>query len=77
MPSSRRLPRSRRIREAMPPEQRYSRRDSTPSYREPRGSYGQTQWQRELDADFVAMKRVWQMLRHGAVRMLGEVGRQY
>ena len=72
MPSSRRLPRSRRIREAMPPE----RRDSTP-YRVPRGSYGQTQWQRELDADFVAMKRVWQMLRHGAVRMIGEVGRQY
>ena len=76
MPSSRRLPRSRRIREAMPPEQRYSRRDSTP-YREARGSYGQTQWQRELDSDFVAMKRVWQMLRHGAVRMIGEVGRQY
>jgi hypothetical protein len=76
MPSSRRLPRSRRIREAMPPDQRYSRRDINP-YSAPRGSHEPTQWQRELDADFVAMKRVWQMLRHGAVRMLGEVGRQY
>ena len=34
-------------------------------------------FQSELDRDFAAMKRVWQMLRHGAVRMLGEVGRQY
>ena len=31
----------------------------------------------ELDQDFAAMKRVWQMIRAGAVRMLGEVGRQY
>ena len=31
----------------------------------------------ELDRDFAAMKRVWQMLRAGAVRMVGEVGRQY
>ena len=31
----------------------------------------------ELDRDFAAMKRVWQMIRAGAVRMLGEVGRQY
>ena len=37
----------------------------------------QQDWQRELDSDFIAMKRVWQMLRHGAVRMLGEIGRQY
>ena len=34
-------------------------------------------FQSELDRDFAAIKRVWQMLRHGAVRMLGEVGRQY
>ena len=34
-------------------------------------------FQSELDRDFAAMKRVWQMLRHGAVRMLGEMGRQY
>ncbi len=27
--------------------------------------------------DFAAMKRVWQMLRAGAVRMVGEIGRQY
>ena len=31
----------------------------------------------ELDQDFAAMKRVWQMLRTGAVRMVGEIGRQY
>ena len=31
----------------------------------------------ELDRDFAAMKRVWQMLRAGAVRMVGEIGRQY
>lgn len=31
----------------------------------------------ELDQDFSAMKRVWQMLRAGAVRMVGEIGRQY
>ena len=27
----------------------------------------------ELDQDFAAMKRVWQMLRAGAVRMVGEL----
>ena len=31
----------------------------------------------ELDQDFAAMKRVWQLLRAGAVRMVGEIGRQY
>ena len=31
----------------------------------------------ELDQDFAAMRRVWQMLRAGAVRMVGEIGRQY
>ena len=31
----------------------------------------------ELDEDFAAMKLVWQMLRAGAVRMVGEIGRQY
>jgi hypothetical protein len=31
----------------------------------------------ELDQDVAAMKRVWQMLRAGAVRMVGEIGRQY
>lgn len=34
-------------------------------------------FQSELDRDFAAMKRVWQMIRRGAVRMVGEVGRQY
>ena len=36
-----------------------------------------SQVQSELDQDFAAMKRVWQMIRAGAVRMVGEVGRQY
>ena len=31
----------------------------------------------DLDQDFAAMKRVWQMIRAGAVRMVGEIGRQY
>ena len=38
---------------------------------------GNTRFRSELDRDFAAMKRVWQMLRYGAVRMIGEVGRQY
>jgi hypothetical protein len=38
---------------------------------------GDARWRRELDADLLAMGRVWQMLRNGAVRMLGEIGRQY
>ena len=31
----------------------------------------------DLDQDFAAMKRVWQMIRAGAVRTVGEIGRQY
>lgn len=52
-------------------------------YSEPRqdryelGRSGEAPWRRELDADLMAMNRVWQMLRLGAVRMLGEIGRQY
>ena len=42
-----------------------------------RSGDGNTQFRSELDQDFAAMKRVWQMLRYGAVRMIGEVGRQY
>ena len=38
---------------------------------------GDGQLRSELDRDFAAMKRVWQMLRYGAIRMIGEVGRQY
>ena len=39
--------------------------------------HGRHSIESELDRDFAAMKRVWQMIRAGAVRMLGEVGRQY
>ena len=34
-------------------------------------------FENELERDFAAMKRVWQMIRAGAVRMVGEIGRQY
>lgn len=43
----------------------------------PSRSHRDTRFQSELDRDFAAMKRVWQMLRYGAIRMIGEVGRQY
>ena len=51
-----------------PREARYDRYDR--SFDRPTGPS-------ELDQDFAAMKRVWQMLRAGAVRMVGEIGRQY
>ena len=51
-----------------PRETRYNRYDR--SFDRPTGPS-------ELDQDFAAMKRVWQMLRAGAVRMVGEIGRQY
>tara|TARA_B100000073_G_scaffold33945_1_gene25713 strand:- start:4021 stop:4188 length:168 start_codon:yes stop_codon:yes gene_type:complete len=51
------------------------------SYREqaqrPRYRRDEPRFQSDLDRDFAAMKRVWQMIRAGAVRMVGEVGRQY
>ena len=63
MPSTRPLPSSRR----RPADQRprYRPMQSTPH------------WRRELDADLAAMGKVWQMIRNGATRMLGEIGRQY
>ena len=39
--------------------------------------YGQSRGRSELDQDLEAMGKVWSMIRQGAVRMLGEVGRQY
>ena len=54
-----------------PREARYDRNDRYErSFDRPTGPS-------ELDQDFAAMKRVWQMLRAGAVRMVGEIGRQY
>jgi hypothetical protein len=72
MPSPRPIPSSSR---AGSPRYR-SRPDRRPIGREPR-SNADTRWRRELDADLMAMGRVWQMIRLGAVRMLGEIGRQY
>lgn len=56
--------------------------DGDDSYRQPdawgsRESYGQSRGRSELDQDLEAMGKVWSMIRQGAVRMLGEVGRQY
>ena len=54
-----------------PRESRYDRYDRDDrSFDRPAGPS-------ELDQDFAAMKRVWQMIRAGAVRMVGEIGRQY
>ena len=54
-----------------PREARYERHDRYDrSFNRPAGPS-------ELDQDFAAMKRVWQMIRAGAVRMVGEIGRQY
>ncbi len=73
MPSTRPLPSSRR----RPAYERpvYGRAD----YDRPRTRPMQStpDWRRELDADLAAMGKVWQMIRNGATRMLGEIGRQY
>ena len=71
MPSPRALPRSRRSNRVRAAERR------TSYSRPPERRAHNSDWQSELDADFAAMSKVWQMLRHGAVRMLGEIGRQY
>ena len=42
-----------------------------------RSPYDEPRFPSELDRDIAAMKRVWQMIRAGAVRMVGEIGRQY
>ena len=60
---------------------RYSN-DADDSSRQPdawnsREPYGQSRGRSELDQDLEAMGKVWSMIRQGAVRMLGEVGRQY
>ena len=55
-------------------EARYDRHDRYDRYDR---SFDRPAEPSELDQDFAAMKRVWQMLRAGAVRMVGEIGRQY
>ena len=58
---------------------RYDNRDDRYSggYEPREARYDRPTGPSELDQDFAAMKRVWQMLRAGAVRMVGEIGRQY
>ena len=70
-------------------EGRYQRDSTVQSYRSERAnrhwhandrrsnSHRGARFKSELDRDFAAMKRVWQMLRYGAIRMIGEIGRQY
>ena len=78
MPSTRPLPSSRRRRAYERPAYErpaYGRADyNRPRYRPMQSN---PDWRRELDADFAAMGKVWQMIRNGATRMLGEIGRQY
>ena len=57
-----------------PREARYDRHDRYDRYDR---SFDRPAGPSELDQDFAAMKRVWQMIRAGAVRMVGEIGRQY
>ena len=70
-------------------EGRFQRDSTAQSYRSERGNrhwhadngrsshHRDSRLKSELDRDFAAMKRVWQMLRYGAIRMIGEIGRQY
>ena len=70
-------------------EGRFQRDSTVQSYRSERAhrhwhtddrrsiSHKDARFRSELDRDFAAMKRVWQMLRYGAIRMIGEIGRQY
>jgi len=76
MPSPRPLPRSSRSSRDRQ-STRATRRQGIDrgDYRGPRAQ--DVRWRRELDSDLMAMGRVWQMIRLGAVRMLGEIGRQY
>ncbi|KZR90291.1 hypothetical protein [Synechococcus sp. MIT S9508] len=70
-------------------EGRFQRDSTVQSYRSERAyrhwhtddrrsiSHKDARFRSELGRDFAAMKRVWQMLRYGAIRMIGEIGRQY
>lgn len=51
--------------------------DRQPETWDSREPYGQSRERSELDQDLEAMGKVWSMIRQGAVRMLGEIGRQY
>jgi hypothetical protein len=74
LPSSSRSSRERRsTRDTF--RQRSDNWESSGRWEQPRAQ--DARWRRELDADLMAMGRVWQMIRLGAVRMLGEIGRQY
>ena len=45
--------------------------------RHERGHYPRSNQRSEFDRDLAAMGKVWSMIRQGAARMLGEIGRQY
>ena len=59
-----------------PYNDRFDGRHATHDWDE-RDRYAANRGRSELDQDLEAMKKVWSMIRQGAVRMLGEVGRQY
>ena len=68
---SQREPIEQRIRRDDVADERYIRRSQR------YGSTSNSRFNNDFDRDLAAMKRVWQMIRQGAVRMVGEVGRQY
>ena len=42
-----------------------------------RSNQAPQRFKNDFDRDLAAMARVWLMIRHGAVRWIGEIGRQY
>ncbi|HJN36124.1 MAG: hypothetical protein AB8E74_01030 [Prochlorococcus sp.] len=57
-------------------------RETSPLFNEARAhsqatGHGSKRFSNDLSRDLAAMARVWKLLRQGAVRWLGEVGRQY
>jgi len=56
----------------------YRRRHSrAPEQSTARSNRAPQQFKNDFDRDLAAMARVWSMIRHGAVRWIGEIGRQY
>ncbi|WP_245407173.1 MULTISPECIES: hypothetical protein [unclassified Synechococcus] len=42
-----------------------------------RNNRASQRFKNDFDRDLAAMARVWSMIRQGAVRWIGEIGRQY
>ena len=56
----------------------YGRKHSrAPIHLTARSSRAPKRFRNDFDRDLAAMARVWSMIRQGAVRWIGEIGRQY